>query len=65
MLQLTLDGKAITGSDAISQTLNRAGFGWVLQAETENAVLALRDNELHWLSGKWCSGTWVNGHFGS
>ena len=59
--ELTAKGKLLTDAYDIELLLRNGGFGWVLDAETENAVLEIIDRKLYWYAGQWYAGTWQDG----
>jgi hypothetical protein len=63
---IELNGKVITGENAIENILAERGFGWLLKCEMDDAVIKIQHNTLFWVSGTfywgdWKYGVWVSG----
>lgn len=41
----------------------KAKFSWILNAETENAIIGTQNNLITWYSGDWLDGDWYNGYW--
>jgi hypothetical protein len=60
---LKIENEIYFDENIIKNKLIDCDLSWVNDAEIENAVLEIKDNELYWYGGKWYFGVWKSGVF--
>ena len=58
---LIYNGKKITRTSKIDETLSHNNFHWLIDAEFEGAELEIKNNTLIWHNGTWYFGYWYYG----
>lgn len=61
--ELVIDGKKIVNSNQIIGILEKHNFHWLIDSETENAKIEIKNNTLIWHDGIYYSGNWHYGIF--
>ena len=62
--ELIFEGKSIKNQRKIMEILEREGFDWLVDSETENAKIEIKKSTLIWHDG-YFSGDWYYGIFKS
>jgi hypothetical protein len=62
--ELIFEGKSIKNQRKIMEILEREGFDWLVDSETENAKIEIKKNTLIWHDGYFL-GDWYYGIFKS
>jgi len=63
MKELMFNNKKYYNKKEINNILHKQKFYWLIDSETENAIIEIKNNTLIWHDGDYLSGNWHYGIF--
>ena len=63
MKELMFNNKKYYNKKEINNILRKQKFYWLIDSETENAIIEIKNNTLIWHDGDYLSGNWHYGIF--